>query len=63
MEKELLINLSFEEIEEAVLGSLLIDEDALIKVVDFLKPDDFLKNENKLIYQTILDLFFKKIKY
>jgi replicative DNA helicase len=61
MEKELLINLSFEEIEEAVLGSLLIDEDALIKVVDILKPDDFLKKENKLIYQTILDLFFKKI--
>jgi replicative DNA helicase len=61
MEKEVLINLSFEEIEEAVLGSLLIDEDALIKVVDILKPDDFLKKENKLIYQTILDLFFKKI--
>jgi replicative DNA helicase len=29
------------EAEEAVLGSLLIDPDAIIKVASFLEPDDF----------------------
>ncbi len=44
------------EAEEAVLGSLLIDPDAIIKVASFLKPDDFYREKNGWIYQAILDL-------
>ena len=44
------------EAEEAVLGSLLIDPDAVIKVASFLEPDDFYREKNGWIYQAILDL-------
>ncbi|MEJ5198508.1 MAG: replicative DNA helicase [Anaerolineae bacterium] len=44
------------EAEEAVLGSLLIDPDAIIKVASFLEPDDFYREKNGWIYQAILDL-------
>lgn len=44
------------EAEEAVLGSLLIDPDAVIKVATFLAADDFYRDKNAWIYQAILDL-------
>ncbi len=44
------------EAEEAVLGSLLIDPDAMIKIAAFLKADDFYREKNGWIYQAILDL-------
>ena len=44
------------EAEEAVLGSLLIDPDAVIKIASFLAPDDFYREKNGWIYQAILDL-------
>lgn len=44
------------EAEEAVLGSLLIDPDALFEVSTFLRPDFFYREQNKWIYQSILDL-------
>jgi len=44
------------EAEEAVLGSLLIDPDAVIEVAAFLKPEDFYRQKNGWIYQVILDL-------
>jgi replicative DNA helicase len=44
------------EAEEAVLGSLLIDPDAVIKVASFLKADDFYREKNAWIYQAVLDL-------
>lgn len=61
MTDELLTNLSIEEIEEALLGCLLIDDEAIIRVVDFLKSDDFLKRENQIVYQAILDLFERRM--
>lgn len=48
------------EAEESVLGALLIDKDALIKVSDFLKPTDFYKDINGIVYQAMLDLFEKR---
>lgn len=45
------------EAETSVLGSLLIDGEALIKLGDVLEPDDFYLEANKLIYQAILDLY------
>lgn len=45
------------EAESSLLGALLIDKEALIKVSDTLKPGDFYKDAHGLIYQAILDLF------
>lgn len=44
------------EAEEAVLGSLLIDPEALFRVSPFLKPDDFYIQKNGWIYESILRL-------
>ena len=45
-----------QEAEEAVLGSLLIDPDAILEVASFLKPEAFYREHNKWIFQAILDL-------
>jgi replicative DNA helicase len=44
------------EAEEAVLGSLLIDPEALFRVTPFLKADDFYLQKNAWIYEAILAL-------
>jgi len=44
------------EAEEAVLGALLIDPDGVIKVSSFLRADDFYRERNGWIYQSIMDL-------
>jgi replicative DNA helicase len=44
------------EAEEAILGSLLIDPDAIIKVAASLSADDFYREKNGWVYQAILDL-------
>jgi replicative DNA helicase len=44
------------EAEEAVLGSLLIDPDAIFEVSNFLRPDAFYRAQNRWIYEAILDL-------
>ena len=44
------------EAEESVLGALLIDPDAVIRVASFLRADDFYREKNGWIYQAILDL-------
>ncbi len=44
------------EAEEAVLGSLLIDAEAIFRVSPFLKPDDFYIVKNGWIYDVILNL-------
>jgi len=47
------------EVEEAVLGALMIEKDALTAVIDILKPDSFYKDANQKIYAAILSLFAK----
>jgi len=44
------------EAEEAVLGSLLIDPDAIFEVSNFLKPNAFYRAQNRWIYESILSL-------
>lgn len=44
------------EAEEAVLGSLLIDPEAILKVATFLKPEDFFSEVNQHIYHACLSL-------
>lgn len=45
------------DIEEAVLGALMLDRDALASVIDALKADTFYKTEHRLIFSVIYDLF------
>ncbi|GAB4154553.1 MAG: replicative DNA helicase [Candidatus Promineifilaceae bacterium] len=46
--------------EEAVLGSLLIDPDAIHDVATFLKPESFYREQNKWIYEAILNLYERR---
>jgi replicative DNA helicase len=48
------------EAEQSVLGSLLIDRDAIIKVAAFLRPEAFYSVANELIYRAILDLYNRR---
>jgi replicative DNA helicase len=45
------------ELEEAVLGALMLEKDALSSVVDILKPASFYKEAHAAIYEAILTLF------
>jgi len=45
------------EAEEALLGSLLIDPDAVLKVVTFLKPGDFYDETHASIYEACFNLY------
>jgi len=43
--------------EQAVLGSMLTDKDAVISSVEVLKVDDFYREDNQSIYEAILNLY------
>lgn len=43
--------------EKFCLASILIDPGSIIKVLDFLKPDDFYSPSHRVIYQAFLNLF------
>lgn len=45
------------ELEEAVLGAILLDKDAMGIVVDVLKPESFYSDANRLIFEQCLRLF------
>jgi len=45
------------EAETSVLGSLMLDKDAIIKIADLLKAGDFYKDDHNLIYETMLALY------
>lgn len=45
--------------ERSVLGALLIDKEAIVKVAEFLSPKHFYDNNHGLIYQAVLNLFEK----
>ncbi|HYC86537.1 MAG TPA: DnaB-like helicase N-terminal domain-containing protein, partial [Chryseosolibacter sp.] len=45
------------DLEEAVLGALMLEKNALNAVVEFLKPEHFYVDAHKEIYQAIIDLF------
>jgi replicative DNA helicase len=45
------------DLEEAVLGALMIEKDALSAVIDILKVDSFYKEANQRIYSAIITLF------
>ncbi|HMG89423.1 MAG TPA: replicative DNA helicase [Chryseolinea sp.] len=45
------------DLEEAVLGALMLEKNALNAVVEFLKPEHFYSEQHKEIYSAIIDLF------
>ncbi len=45
------------ELEEAVLGAIMIEKDAIIEVIDILKPESFYKDEHQKIFGAIMNLF------
>lgn len=47
------------EAEKSLLGSLMIDKNAIVKVVDFLQAKDFYKKTHQEIYGSIAELFEK----
>lgn len=48
-----------EEAEQAALGALLLDPDAVPHILKYLRPDDFYVNANKNIFTAIVSLFEK----
>ncbi len=45
------------DIEEAVLGALMLERDALSNVIDILKPESFYRDSHRHIYEAIVQLF------
>jgi replicative DNA helicase len=45
------------ELEEAVLGALMLEKDALTNVIDILKPQSFYKDSHSRIFHAIEQLF------
>lgn len=47
------------DLEETILGALMLEKDALTTVVDILKPESFYKESHTKIYEAIVQLFNK----
>lgn len=47
------------EAEASLLGSLLIDSDAIVKIADLLKPEDFYDERHRYIYEAAVSLYEK----
>ncbi len=49
------------EAEASVLGALMLDKDAIIKIADIVHSEDFYDEKNKAIYLVMLELYEKSI--
>jgi len=45
------------DMEEAVLGAMMLDKNAVAEVIDILKPEAFYKESHSVIFKAIQDLF------
>ena len=45
------------EAEEAVIGSMLIDGDSILRVAQFLRPEEFYREKNRFCYEACRALF------
>ena len=48
-----------EDAEEAVIGSMLTDKDAVIAAIEVLKPEDFYRDDNKTIFEAEASIYAK----
>lgn len=46
-----------QEAEVCILGSILIDKDAIVSVAEFLRPEHFYQGANQLIFAAFLNLY------
>jgi len=47
------------EAEQSLLGCLMLDKDAIVKVIDFIRAEDFYKSSHQDVYQAMADLYEK----
>jgi replicative DNA helicase len=45
------------EAEQATLGAMLMERDAIARVVDLLEPDDFYSPQHQILYRVMAELF------
>ncbi|MBU0672794.1 MAG: replicative DNA helicase, partial [Candidatus Margulisbacteria bacterium] len=45
--------------EQSVIGSMLLDKNAIVKAIEILHPDSFYRDAHRFIYEVILDVFDK----
>ncbi|NLC30581.1 MAG: replicative DNA helicase [Candidatus Moranbacteria bacterium] len=45
------------EAEQSILGSLMLDKDAIVKIADFLLPIDFYQDKHRTIFEAMLALY------
>jgi replicative DNA helicase len=45
------------EAEKAVLGAMLMDRDAVVEVIETVRPEHFYEEKHGLIYEVIMDLY------
>ena len=48
-----------DEAEQAVLGSMLTDKEAVVSAIEVLKSDDFYRNDNSIIYDAVMSIYAK----
>ncbi len=46
--------------EQAVLGTVLLQDNSILKIAEILSPEDFYRDAHKTIYRSMLDLFEKR---
>lgn len=51
-----------QEAEKSLLGSLLLDKDAIHKIIDLIETQDFYEIKHQIIFKTYLDLFTSGVK-
>ncbi len=49
------------EAEQGVLGSLILDPEAIAEIIDTLSPDDFYRDAHACIYRAIRRLYNNRI--
>ena len=45
------------EAEQSILGGIFLKPDAVAKVIEIIKSDDFYKHSNKIIYEVMLECY------
>ena len=48
-----------EEAEQAVIGSMLTDQEAVVSAIESLKSEDFYRSDNATIYEAIMNVYAK----
>ena len=44
------------DLEEAVLGAIMVEKELVLNIIDILKPESFYKEKNQKIFKSIIDL-------